>query len=1064
MGAIRPALDSALDATRPAGATLRLLLVEDSRPDALLIEREIRRGGFKVAMTRVKDAEGMRDALRGSTFDLVISDHGLPGSSSEDTLTAFRETRLDIPFLIVSRAIGEEDAGAAMRAGASDYVLKDRLARLVPAIERELGQAAARKAARGLQAELVGAQAEALEDATERARVFEVLHEIAAASSGVLDVAKLADLTVQGARRLLGGDDAMLRWWDPEREVLGLLGTTFATDWDLHLDAELRQSLMGHAFLSRKPVIDNDYRRWLKSVGGLHNLDVTAYVAVPLLVADRAVGGLAVSSSGNRTFGEADTKILGLLGAQIGAVIEAARLSSDLANSVALLEQSQEVGAIGTFVAWLTPEKAGRDEWSPTTIKIFGYTEESYDRTNEAFWKRIHPDDVDRVRAAQAEAHESGSIYDISHRIVRPDGEVRWIHERAVAQSDASGKPIRFLGVTTDITEQELASQALRESAEQFTGAFEGSGIGMALISPDGVYRRVNDALCGMLGYSREDLLGKPARSFMFEPDFLPREADFYGLMGGGVTNLVVEGRYKHRDGRLIWGRLHGSVIRADDGEVRFFVSQVEDITESIAAVAALTASEARNAAVIDATLDAMIVIDAATVVTAFNPAAERMFGYSKDQVIGRDMATMIMPERFRDAHRAGVRRNLEAAVPEFSRRVELVGRRADGSEFPVELSLSRLETDGTPFFSGSIRDLSDRDRLGESQKQLARVVAAAPVILFACDAAGTVTLAEGRAVALLGVDAGLSVGSNVFEVLAAIPEAVAHVRRGLAGESFVGAIRVEALDLWLDTNYDPIRNDAGEVTGMVALATDISDRVKGEAARLDSEAKSRLVAIVNHELRTPLNSILGFAELLKLERVGPLTDKQKRYLNNVESAGRHLLALINDSLDTSKMNEGKMELEITTLEIGAIVQEAADQVQPLVAEDGLEIETDCTEGLWVEADRRRVLQILWNLLSNAIRHTPAGGKITMHCHSNRNKVEVVVTDSGIGMAADQLTRIFEDYTQVGVQADGTGLGLPVSRRLAQLMDGDIQVVSAPGAGSSFTVTLPSTHPPEDKQ
>jgi signal transduction histidine kinase len=330
-------------------------------------------------------------------------------------------------------------------------------------------------------------------------------------------------------------------------------------------------------------------------------------------------------------------------------------------------------------------------------------------------------------------------------------------------------------------------------------------------------------------------------------------------------------------------------------------------------------------------------------------------------------------------------------------------------------------------------------------------------VILFACDAEGTVTLAEGRAIELLGVGNGLAVGSNVFEVMAGVPESVEHVRRGLAGESFAGPILLEGLDLWLETSYDPIRNDAGEVIGMVALATDISDRVRGDAARQESEAKSRLVAIVNHEVRTPLNSILGFAELLQLDRVGTLNDKQTRYVANIESAGRHLLALVNDSLDLSKMAEGKMDLQIVEVAVAASVEEAAGQVQPLLDENGLRIELVHPEiACHVEADRRRLLQILWNLLSNAIRHTPSGGKITINCHPAGNAVEIVVTDTGVGMAADQLARIFEDYTQVGVKSDGTGLGLPVSRRLAQLMDGDIGVVSEPGNGSSFTITLPA--------
>jgi len=936
--------------------------------------------------------------------------------------------------------------------------------RRAPAIKPASGVRAV-KGRRDLRAELAAAQAKAADEAAERARVVELLYEISTASGGVLDVAKLADLTVHGAHRLVGGDEALLRWWDPERKLLRLLGTTYSSDWDNHLDVEPLETIVGRAFLTGKPVVENDYQQWRSSAGALQNENVTAYVAVPLLVAERPVGGLAVSSNGDRRFSEADAQILGLLGAQIGAAIEAARLSSDLADSLSLLEQAQAVGAIGTFVAWLTPEKAGLDEWSDQVLEIFGYTRETYDGTNAAFWRRVHPDDIDWVRKAQADAHETGTLYDITHRIVRPDGEVRWIHERAAAQMDASGKPLRFLGVTHDITDQEVASRALRESAEQFTGAFEGSGIGMALIDPEGNYVRVNEALCAMLGYPSEELLGKPASDFMYVPDFVASQHAFGELMAARGPNVVVEGRYRHRDGRLIWGRLHGSAIRADNGTVRFFVSQVEDISEGVAAVSALTASEARNAAVISSSLDAMVVMDADTIVTEFNPAAERMFGRDKAEVIGRVLSETLVPERFREGHLAGVRRNLAAGAKTLSRRVEVVALGAGGREFPIELSLSRLETDGEPFFAASIRDLSDRDRLSESKEMLAKVVAAAPVILFACDGNGTVTLAEGRALGLLGVGGALTVGSNVFEVLAGVPEAGEHVRRGLAGESFAGPILFEGLDLWLEASYDPIRNDAGAVIGMVALATDISDRVRGDAARLESDAKSRLVAIVNHEVRTPLNSILGFAELLKLDRIGTLNDKQKRYVTNIDSAGRHLMALVNDSLDLSKMSAGRMDLEIVEIAVAAIVEEAAGQVQPLLEENGLHIvlphpENPCK----VAGDRRRVLQILWNLLSNAMRHTPRGGTITIACRPAGERVEITITDTGVGMAADQLTRIFEDYTQVGVRADGTGLGLPVSRRLAQLMDGDIGVVSEPGAGSTFTITLPAPNASQENK
>ena len=331
--------------------------------------------------------------------------------------------------------------------------------------------------------------------------------------------------------------------------------------------------------------------------------------------------------------------------------------------------------------------------------------------------------------------------------------------------------------------------------------------------------------------------------------------------------------------------------------------------------------------------------------------------------------------------------------------------------------------------------------------------------MLRASDRDGTIARAEGRAsVGLLGVESGAAVGLNIYEVMKDSPESLEHLRRGFAGESFSGIIELASLGVWVEARYTPTLDADGRVIGMTGIAADISDRIKGDQAREESDAKSRLVAVVNHEVRTPLNSILGFTELLLSDRVGSLNDKQRRYAGNVEAAGRHLLALVNDSLDLSRIAAGKMDMEIVELELAPILDQAAGQIQPLVDSRGLEIRVDAGGHPWVKADRRRLLQVLWNLLSNAIRHTPTGGVITISAKAKKTTVEISVTDTGIGIACDQIERIFEEYAQVEGQADGTGLGLPVSRRLSKLMDGDIKVVSEVGAGSTFTMTLPRGH------
>lgn len=874
-------------------------------------------------MTRVVDAAEVDEQLRSGEWDLIISDYNLPGSSGGEVLATLKEAQLDIPFLLISGVVGEEAAVAALRAGASDYLLKDRLGRLVPVIERELAEAANRRAAKALRASLEASRANALKAATERARVLGVLHRISVAASGVVDEMRLAQLTVEGAIELVGGDGALLRWYDADQDKLRLIAAKNDRNWTRLLSISPKGSVLGEAFLGRAPVVTNDYRTSAKVIDSVRLEGVAAMLAIPLLVDDRAVGALGVVSYGNRRFNKADVTILSLLGHEVAAAISSAKLHSELV-----------------------------------------------------------------------------------------------------------------------------------ESEARFRGAFDGSGVGMALFDPDYALVQVNDAICRMLGRPANGLLGKRLRDFAEPADMEAIDPEIQRLRAGEKAHHVAEVRYRHANGHRVRGRLHVSVIRENDGRVKYFLAQVEDLTQAKTAEDALQVSEARNAAVIDAALDGMIILDAVSRIIEFNPAAAAIFGWSREEVLGRDVFEVIHPERLQDTYRERGQRLRKAGPGAPGARFELVARRKDGGELPIELSLSRLETGGAPFFCASIRDLTDRDRLSQNRALLAQVVESAPVILFAFTAAGTITLAEGSLLGLVGATAANLVGTNVLDVVRNAPVALEHVKRSLAGEGFSGPIDLPTLNLWLEANYRPIRDETGTVEGVSGMAVDISDRIRGESARRESEAKSRLVAIVNHEIRTPLNSILGFAELLRLERVGSLNEKQLRYVGNVESAGRHLLALINDSLDLSKIGAGKMDMEISDLELAPILDQAAEQVQPLVESMGLHIKIRSGGKLWARADRRRLLQILWNLLSNGIRHTQTGGTITIQATVRGPGVQIAVRDTGVGIAADHLGRIFEEYAQVGMPAEGTGLGLPVSRRLAQLMDGDIHVTSELGVGTTFTISL----------
>jgi PAS domain S-box-containing protein len=285
----------------------------------------------------------------------------------------------------------------------------------------------------------------------------------------------------------------------------------------------------------------------------------------------------------------------------------------------------------------------------------------------------------------------------------------------------------------------------------------------------------------------------------------------------------------------------------------------------------------------------------------------------------------------------------------------------------------------------------------------------------------------------------------------------------------------------WLLWNATPVLAQQS----IYAVARDITDRKQAEeqvrqvSAKLTAanqaleqrnrdvesatKLKSQFLASMSHELRTPLNAIVGFSDLLKDELAGPLNAKQKRYVENVRTGAQHLLQLISDILDLSKIEANQLDLSQEDFSLTAVLPEVLSTIMPLALRKNLRLQNDVAANLAVHADRIRFKQILYNLLSNAVKFTPEGGEVRLAAEQQNGFVRVSVSDSGVGIHPADQELIFEEFRQVGETTkgvkEGTGLGLAITKRLVEQHGGRVSVESEPGKGSTFIFTLSASGP-----
>ncbi|NVM79218.1 PAS domain S-box-containing protein [Duganella sp. SG902] len=475
----------------------------------------------------------------------------------------------------------------------------------------------------------------------------------------------------------------------------------------------------------------------------------------------------------------------------------------------------------------------------------------------------------------------------------------------------------------------------------------------VVLTTPDGVVVCWTNGAEAVFGYTSAEALGRRLDELIMPPPLRGEGAEVLRhTLDAGVASY--ESIRRAKDGTLVYIDSSSKLVRGDDGQPAYILWSKKDVTQ-LKVLRDAKLVEARYDGILDSMPDAIIMANAAGRIVLANRQAEHLFGYPRGHLRGM-LLESLMPERFRGAHlrhRAGYA--AQPMVRPMGSGRDLYGLRSDGAEFPVEISLSPVDTEEGALVMSAIRDISERKlferTLQEKNVELARAVA----------------------------------------------------------------------------------------------------------------AKDRFLTGMSHELRTPLNAIIGFTGTMLMKLPGPINDEQNKQLRMVQSSARHLLSLINDLLDLTRIESGKIELEVAPLSCRPLIDEVLDSFKPQARSKGLALEFEAApEEVTVRSDRRAVQQILMNLVHNAIKFTNNGRvlvRLAKAVVGQRPCATISVSDTGIGIGSEQRDTLFQAFSQLDAgalrQFEGTGLGLHLSRKLASLLHGEILFDSEYGVGSVFTLALP---------
>jgi len=788
------------------------------------------------------------------------------------------------------------------------------------------------------------------------------------------------------------------------------------------------------------------------------------YAGQQLRVQGHNLGSLCLIDRRPRQLGAEDLQTL----RDLAALVENELNSLELSQALALKQESEaRIRALMDNIVdgIITIDDDGTIEsFNPAAERLLGYSSAEVVNQNVELlmpepYHSAHDNYIKRYLQTR-QARVVGTGREVVGK--RKDGTTIPI-DLSLGEMQLGGRHL-FIATIRDVTRRKQAEEAARASEERYRLLFDNSIDAILLTAPDGSILSANPEACRIFGRTEEELrqLGRTAVIDVTDPR-LPAALEERARTGKfkGELNLI------RRDGSRFPAELFSNVFTDKDGHAKTSMI-VRDITERKRAEESIRTSEERFHRLADATFEG-IWVNERGVISDANDTLVKMFGYEPNELVGKEPQSLVAPES-----RAVMLDNIRSGYAEA---YEAIGLRKDGTTFPAELRGKGVPHAGQMIRVTAIRDITQRKQAEAKLAQLyhdadlARTETRA--ILDATSEAIILVAPDRRFLAvnrrseeLLGVPADQALGRRFDELgdwvskIFADPDAFIKSVSGTASDESRQMTMI-VTQRWpqareLELFSTPVHAGDDAFLGRLYVLRDITR--EREVDRM----KTEFVSLVSHELRTPLTSIKGFADLILDGDAGDISGEQREYLDIIKQNADRLVALINELLDISRIESGRIRLNRQPLALTPVIESVADSLRHQIQQrkQSLVVQVDPDLPV-ILADRDRVTQVITNFLSNAHKYTPEGGAIRIAAEPENRFVRVSVSDTGIGISPDDQKKLFTKFYRVDSSLTrsigGTGLGLAIAKSIVELHGGSVSVTSQLGVGSTFSFTLPLT-------